>query len=480
MTHPERITRLNQARVQTGDYVLYWMQAAQRIRHNEALQVAVAEADDLGLPVVVCFGLTPSYPVANWRHYRFMLQGLANVQRGLAERDISFVLQIATPPDLAVTLGQRAALVVVDRGYLRQQRAWYAFAADRLACPLLQVESNVVAPVAAASGKEEYAARTLRPRIHRRLAEFLGPDLDTWPRTPALLDVADSLDLADLEAAESALAVDRSVTPAPTFLGGEGEAQHRLGAFLDAGLDHYAERRNDPAQDGLSHLSPYLHYGQISPREIVWRAQQLGGPGADTLIEELVVRRELAINYCVHNPQYDTLAGLPDWALRTLAAHANDPRPYLYSRQEFEAGLTHDAYWNAAQREMVVTGKMHGYMRMYWGKKVIEWSATPQEAFETLVYLNDRYELDGRDPNGYAGIAWCFGKHDRPWGQRPVLGSLRYMSAAGLERKFDIAAYVARVAALRSAAFDRATPASAQLTIADDVYCQHGPVSDDH
>ena len=455
MTHPERVARLNQARVQSGEYVLYWMQAAQRVAHNEALQVATAEANALGVPLVVCFALTPHYPAANWRHYRFLLEGLVDVQRALQARDIPLVVRLADPPDLAVTLGQRAALVVVDRGYLRTLNAWYRSAAARLERPLLQVETNVVVPVGAVSQKTEYAARTIRPKIHRRLLEFLPLQADEWPRHQAPLDLGPSLDLADVEAIGNTLGADRTVRPSALYSGGEHEALHRLDNFISHRLDHYAEQRNDPALDALSNLSPYLHYGQVSPREAAWRAQQIGGPGADALIEELVVRRELAINYCVHEPQYDAFAGIPDWAKRTLAAHASDPRPFLYSCRELEQAATHDAYWNAAQREMVLTGKMHGYMRMYWGKKVIEWSSTPGEAFGTLVYLNDRYEFDGRDPNGYAGIAWCFGKHDRPFGERPVLGNLRYMSASGLKRKFDIDAYVARIDALASLSSDR-------------------------
>jgi len=222
-----------------------------------------------------------------------------------------------------------------------------------------------------------------------------------------------------------------------------------LRRFLDDGLDRYAARRNEPACDCTSHLSPYLHFGQISPLRVALAVQRADSPGSAAFLEELIVRRELAINMTFYNLGYDSYEkAVPAWARRTLAAHAIDKRPHRYSRQLLERSETHDPYWNAAQRDMVLTGRMHGYMRMYWGKKLIEWTATPQEAFATAMYLNDTYEIDGRDPNGYAGIAWCLGKHDRPWKERAVFGSVRYMSARGLERKFDMEEYVRRLQAL--------------------------------
>ncbi len=447
--HPARIHALNQLRAQSGQYVLYWMQSSQRATHNEALQLAIAEADELGLPVLVALVLIPGYPGANERHYRFMVEGWPELQQALAERGIAVACRLGEPVEVVCALARRAALVVTDCGYLRHHRAWYAQLAERLPCPLVQVEANIVVPLAAASAKEEYAARTLRPRIHRRLAEFLTLAGDVWPRHSAPEGLAEAGPLATPDALAQLPDLDRSVLAA-TLHGGETAAYARLSQFLEHRLERYAEARNDPGLDGSSHLSPYLHLGQVSPVEVAHRVGQVGGRGAEAFIEELVVRRELAINYCAHNPAYDSCAGLPSWAQRTLAEHQCDPRPHLYDVQTLGAGATHDAFWNAAQDELVLTGQMHGYMRMYWGKKVLEWSATPAEAFETLVHLNDRYELDGRDPNGYAGIAWCLGKHDRPWAPRPVLGTVRYMSAAGLARKFDMNAYLARIAALKA------------------------------
>jgi deoxyribodipyrimidine photo-lyase len=195
-------------------------------------------------------------------------------------------------------------------------------------------------------------------------------------------------------------------------------------------------------------MSPYLHFGQISPVYIVQRVLESAQAGVEEYLEELIIRRELSMNFVTYNPFYDTYGGLPDWARRTLAEHAEDPREHIYSRSEFEEARTDDPYWNAAQQELLVTGKMHGYMRMYWGKKILEWSETPEEAYRTALILNNRYELDGRDPNGYAGVAWCFGRHDRAWKERPVFGKIRYMNAAGLNRKFDAGRYAARIEAL--------------------------------
>jgi deoxyribodipyrimidine photo-lyase len=257
--------------------------------------------------------------------------------------------------------------------------------------------------------------------------------------------VLPSLGLGDAQAILAGLKLDRGVGPAPAFKGGTAEARRRLRTFLRAGLDRFADLRNDPGRDCLSGMSPYLHFGQISPLHIALEVARTGSKAADAYLEELIVRRELSMNYAFYNPRYDSFAGLPAWARKTLAEHRADKREHLYPRAALEGARTHDRCWNAAQTEMVTSGKMHGYMRMYWGKKILEWSRTPEEAFKTALYLNNKYELDGRDPNGFTGVAWCFGKHDRPWGARKIFGNVRYMSEDGLRRKFDIEAYLERV-----------------------------------
>lgn len=260
----------------------------------------------------------------------------------------------------------------------------------------------------------------------------------------------DSLDIRDVRGIVRGLKVDQDVAPSSAFIGGTSWARERLSRFVEKGLDRYEHDRNDPNADAVSHLSPYLHFGQISPLEVVLRVLEHDGPAVDTFLEELIIRRELSMNYIFHNRDYDSFAALPEWSRKTLGAHGRDPRPYTYTLTELEEGRTHDPCWNAAQKEMMITGKMHGYMSMYWGKKILEWSRSPEEAFRTALYLNNKYELDGRDPNSFAGVAWCFGKHDRPWGERPVFGLVRYMSASGLQRKFDAGAYVQKVQRLES------------------------------
>ena len=445
MIQPERIRLLNQRRTQAGRYVLYWMQASQRAACNHALEYAILQANELRLPLVVFFGLTTRFPGANARHYAFMLEGLREVRRALEARGIRMIVRVTSPELGAVDLAGEAALVVVDRGYLRLQRQWYAHVAERIPCPLIQVESNVVVPVETASPKEEYSAATIRRKIAERLDAYLLPLTETQPVISA---PHWDLEALDLEAGQPILAqldVDAAVHPVTGFHGGTSEARRHLHEFIAYKLDRYAALRNDPTQDVLSQMSPYLHFGQISPLEIALQVRQAGCPSAAVYLEELIVRRELSMNYVYYNPLYDTFAGLPAWAQQTLCKHAEDPREYLYTPEQLERGETHDPYWNAAQKEMALTGKMHGYMRMYWGKKLIEWTRTPQEAHQLALYLNDKYELDGRDPNGFTGVAWCFGKHDRPWGERPILGLVRSMSANGLRRKFDADGYVRRV-----------------------------------
>ncbi len=448
MIQPERIRPLNDRPPRAGRYVLYWMQAAVRSRFNHALEHAIRRADEAGLPLVVGFGLTDAYPEANARHYAFLLDGLRATARALAARGIALCARRGASDEVALDLAREAALVVTDMGYLRGQRAWRARVAEAAACALEQVETEAVVPVETAAEKEAYTAAVLRPRIRRQLARFLVPLAAGRPRRSSLDLGLPGLDLGDPAAILAALDVDRSVPPVPEhFRGGEDEAAARLADFLDARLRGYAERRSDPALGHVSHLSPYLHFGHVSPLELALAARRRGaGADVDAFVEELVVRRELSFNFCHYNPRYDAYACLPAWARETLAKHAADPRPALYDAAQLERARTADPYWNAAQTEMVRTGKMHNYMRMYWGKKILEWTARPEDAFALALALNNKYELDGRDPNSFAGVAWCFGKHDRPWTERPVFGTVRYMNAAGLERKFDIETYAARFA----------------------------------
>jgi deoxyribodipyrimidine photo-lyase len=445
MIQRERIRPLNAKRTGAGEYVLYWMQASQRAEYNHALEYAIRQANDLTLPVVVFFGITNRFPDANLRHYRFMLEGLSGVGIALAELGIRFVVRHIAPAAGAVEMSRRASMVVCDRGYLRIQRGWRAYVAGRIGCPLVQVESDVVVPVDEASPREEYAAATMRPKIRKKLDAYLMPLKRSAPKMSSMRLRFDSVDTADLNGVLAGIRTSGSVPVSDYYHGGTAEAKRRLELFLRSRLDRFADMRNDPGTDSLSHMSPYLHFGQISPLYIALRVGRRKSPGAEAYLEELIVRRELSMNHVFYNDLYDSFSGLPEWCRKTLLAHAKDRREYLYSGSDLERFRTHDPYWNAAQKEMVLTGKMHGYMRMYWGKKIIEWTEMPQKAFETALRLNNRYELDGRDPNGYTGVAWCFGRHDRPWRERPIFGSIRYMNDRGLERKFDIDRYVRRI-----------------------------------
>ncbi len=445
MIPQERVKALNLKEIRRGSYVLYWMQASQRTEYNHALEYAITKANRTNRPVVVYFGVTDHFPEANERHYHFMLEGLREVKSSLNEKGIRMIVWRTSPPLGAVQLSKTASLVVVDRGYLRIQRKWRRYVAQSLECPLIQVESEVVVPVQTASPKEEYSAATFRPKIQKKLDSFLHPLKENHPKVDSLQLYFDSFDIEDPEKAISALDIDKSVKKVKNFHGGTTEAKKHLENFLRSKLDRYEELRNDPTKECVSNMSPFLHFGQISPLYIALRVSETDSPGKDAYLEELIVRKELSVNFVFYNKNYDAFDGLPEWAKKTLKEHEKDPREYVYTLEELENAETHDPYWNAAQREMTLRGKMHGYMRMYWGKKIIEWSRTPENAYKTAVYLNNKYELDGRDPNGFTGVAWCFGKHDRPWKERQIFGKIRYMNANGLKRKIDADGYVAKI-----------------------------------
>lgn len=444
MIHDARVQLLNDQAPQRGKFVAYWMQASQRAQCNHALEYAVRAANERREPVVAFFVLTDNFPEANLRSYAFMLEGLQETQTALRDRGIELVVWSGSPAETAVQVGNDASILVTDCGYTRIQKQWRSDAAGRLRCRMVQVESDVVVPVAAVSPKEEYAARTIRPKLHRLLSSYLVPLEAVPPQQDSLGLVSGGLELQDLERVLGGLKVNRAVPRTTRFRGGATTARRLLTDFVTNKLDHYDELRNDPNLEYISHMSPYLHFGQIAPLHIALEIAAAAKPGGQAYLEELIVRRELSVNFVHYNPRYDSFDGLPDWARLTLTEHERDRREYLYTTEELEGAQTHDPYWNAAQTEMVTTGKMHNTMRMYWGKKILEWSPSAQQAYSVALYLNNKYELDGRDPNSFAGVAWCFGKHDRPWQRRPIFGTVRYMNAAGLERKFKMNAYLQR------------------------------------
>jgi deoxyribodipyrimidine photo-lyase len=446
---PTRIKPLNEADIRTGEYVLYWLQQSQRARYNHALEFAVQQANKLDQMLLVGFGLTDEYPEANLRHYTFMLEGLKETAAALASRGIKMILRRGHPPEVALDLGRRASMIVCDRGYLRHQRAWRRQVARQARCPVVQLESDVVVPVEVVSDKAEYAARTIRPKIHRHLANYLVALKQAKVQRPSLGLKVKGIELDDTEGILRKLSLDRSVPPVSDwFKGGTSRALKRIDRFIRHRLKYYDQHSNQPQTDDISHMSPYLHFGQISPLQLALktsRAPDSLGSAKDAYIEQLVVRRELAMNFATYTDNYDAYRCIPGWAQKTLADHRQDKREYVYSRRQLENAQTHDAYWNASMLEMKHTGFMHNYMRMYWGKKILEWSSTPQKAFRTTLAINNKYFLDGRDPNSYTGVAWIYGVHDRAWTERPIFGKTRYMAASGLERKCDITAYVKKV-----------------------------------
>jgi deoxyribodipyrimidine photo-lyase len=434
-----------------GECVVYWMRRSQRGRDNHALNIAIEAGNLLKKPVLVFFGLIPQAHHANLRHYTFLLQGLRDVARELRKRNVTFVLR--RPPDqafLKFCSEVQPCLIVGDENPLRRPERAHARAAAKVKAPFWTVDSDVIVPTKL-FGKEHYAARTLRPKIRALLDEFLKAVPNPLARVAWKNRRGQPLALVENSFLET-LPIDRSVEPVFTFVGGSAEATRQLKEFLQFRLKGYATNRNKPELDGTSQLSPYLHFGHLGPHPIALAVQQSEVPPQDraAFLEELIVRRELAINFVRYNSNYENVDSCEAWAEITLRKHAQDKRQFLYSEKQLENADTHDPLWNAAQKQLVLTGWMHGYLRMYWAKKILEWSPSPAVAYEIAVKLNDRYELDGRDPNGYAGIAWAIvGKHDRAWGpERPVYGKIRYMSYASTSRKFNSRAYIERITAL--------------------------------
>ncbi len=424
--------------------VVYWMSRDQRAQDNWALTFAqeLAKKNQTALGVIFC--LAPAFPGATHRAYDFMLQGLREVESELAARDIPFFLLIGEPGEKIPEFIRRydVGTMVADFDPLRIKRQWQNDVVKKIEIPFYEVDAHNIVPCRIASQKQEYGAYTLRPKIHRLLPEFLDEFVPLHRQRTMWAGNVDDIAWNRID-----LAWDRSVKPVEWLKPGSRIGHRILRDFITNKLERYAMDRNDPTIDGQSNLSPYFHFGQISPQraamEVLRSRASLGAK--EVFLEELIIRRELSDNFCLYNSAYDRFDGIPQWAQRTLSEHRKDRRMPTYTHEELEHAATDDPLWNAAQREMVSRGKMHGFMRMYWGKKILEWSPTPQDALTWAMELNDRYELDGRDPNGYTGIGWCIGGvHDRAWKSRPIFGKIRYMSYNGCKKKFDIEAYIQR------------------------------------
>jgi deoxyribodipyrimidine photo-lyase len=427
-----------------GDCIVYWMQRAQRGVDNPALDAAIEAANALRKPVVVFLAPMPFYPNANLRHYQFLNEGIPDIAAALGKRNIGFVLRRFPEHSLPRFCDEvRAALVVGDENPMREPENWRRIAAKKLNAPLWTVDADVIVP-AKLLEKAQYAAHTIRPRLQAHIEIFLKPTKNpaahvAW-KNPAQLQTLDpAVDITE------GWNIDRSIAPVSSWRGGTNEALRLLKDFVQHKLRGYGTQRNKPEIDHTSRLSPYLHFGHISPITIALAVKKTDASKADkeAFLNQIITWRELSVNLILYNENYDNFECAEPWAHRTLAKHASDPRPILYTEKQLENAETHDQLWNAAQRQMVSTGWMHNYMRMYWAKKILEWSRSPAEAHRIAVYLNDKYELDGRDPNGYAGIAWAIvGKFDRPWFERSIFGQVRYMSGASTGRKFDSRKYI--------------------------------------
>lgn len=427
--------------------VLYWMSRDQRAKDNWALLFAQQQALERKEALAVIFCLVPEFLGATLRQYDFMLKGLKELEQSLKVKNIPFNLRIGQPhEEIPKFVGEtNASLVISDFDPLKIKRKWKEKVKDRLTIPLNEVDAHNIVPCYEASSKQEWAAYTFRPKIKRLLPQYLEefPSLIKHPfvwfiKNPPIR----------WNKIQSSLPVDRSVSEIRWIKPGEKAAQDLMKEFLHKKISKYDQLRNDPSKDGQSHLSPYLHFGQISAQRIALEIQKkrMGRHIKEAFLEELIVRKELSDNFCFYNPHYDSSEGFPNWAKKTLNENRRNKREHIYSQKQFEEGKTHDDLWNAAQQEMKKTGKMHGYMRMYWCKKILEWTSSPEEAIRIAITLNDKYELDGRDPNGYTGIAWSIGGvHDRAWASRNIFGKIRYMSHKGCHSKFDVRAYIEKV-----------------------------------
>jgi deoxyribodipyrimidine photo-lyase len=427
-----------------GKCVIYWMQRAQRGLDNPALDIAVEAGNALGQPVVVFFAPVPFYPHANLRHYHFLAEGIPDIAEALQKRNIGFVLRRFPDHSLLKFCAQvKPSLVVGDENPMREPESWRRKAAKKLNVPLWTVDADVIVPSNLLL-KEQYASHIIRPRLQAQLGRFLVKARNnrasvTWKKPRSLQSLDSDGDIT------RGWPLDRSVGSVSSFRGGTKEGSRLLKKFIKNCLPHYAATRNKPEVDGTSQLSPYLHFGHISPLTVALAVEKASAPKTDkeAFLNQIITWRELAINMVRFNPDYDNFECGERWAHRSLAKHAKDKRPILYSEQQLESAETYDALWNAAQVQMIKTGWMHNYLRMYWAKKILEWSPSPARAFQIAVRLNDKYELDGRDPNGYAGIAWSIvGKFDRPWFEKPIFGQIRYMSGASTGRKFDSKKYI--------------------------------------
>ncbi|MGQ9622494.1 MAG: deoxyribodipyrimidine photo-lyase [Candidatus Caldatribacteriaceae bacterium] len=414
--------------------MLYFMEMAQRTEDNHALEFAKEKANESFLPLVVLF-VIPS--LRGLRQLHFMAEGLKEVGDTLREAGITFCIRRGNPLKECLVLAERAHCIVCDQGYLRHQRTMRRALAYRSPCTVYEVETDVIVPLKVTYPQEAYSMRAFRQRVERVLPDFLLPLPQRSVRVTRILDLPG--EHPNLESS------GRERTLPPHLPGGTEEAKNLLRVFIAEKLPRYAKERSDPLKNATSCLSPYLRFGHISPLTValaILREYSSKDPNVLAYFSELILWREFARNFVFYNPHYDSFWGLPTWVRKTLLEHQKDPRPYVYTQEELEKAKTHDPLWNAAQRELTQKGFLHNTLRMYWAKKILEWTDNPRKALETALSLNNTHALDGEDPNSYLGVAWCFGKADRPWPERPIFGHVRVMTAQGMSRKFATQEYI--------------------------------------
>jgi len=466
---PERVRPLNSAPArESADYVLYWCQANRRVESNHALAHAADLANEHGLRLLVYEGLTKNYPAANDRLHTFILEGVPGMAKELKRIGAGYFFYLRARErdanDVLYRLAERARCVVTDDYPVFVPAIHNGRVPEKIGVAYTAVDSSCIVPVSVHE-KRAYGAYTIRPKIRRELPVYLKPlaavrlkrRWRTGPIPKELGAIGAAVTGSGIAGLIRNCEIDHAVRPSISFTGGQEAARKHLNVFLERKLCRYAKESNQPARHATSDLSPYLHFGHISSLQVALAVLEYAGENraiAGEFLEQLIVRRELAFNFARFTSNVETLDTLPDWCRRTMAKHARDPRPVLYTPERLERAETHDALWNATQKELLIRGKIHGYYRMYWGKKIIEWSPTYEQAVRVMIRLHDVYALDGRDPNTYTNILWCFGLHDRPWGERAVFGQLRYMSLEGMRRKTDTAAYIGEIGDLERSGKD--------------------------
>ena len=443
--NPHRIRVLKQAKYNRNTKVLYWMQRDKRVQDNWALIFAQNLAIEYQVPLLVCYSYIGQFPKANLRQYEFLFRGLEQTAQSLNKLNIDFHLIKGDPKNSVLEFidNNNVGTLITDFSPLNVYQNRIKKVSKLISIPFFQVDAHNIIPVWLSSDKQEWGAYTFRPKLLKLLPEYLieFPKVIKHPfktsnATPNII----------LNNILSELEIDRKVKSVESIFPGEKMALKLLGQFMNNSIDDYTRYSNNPNYDVLTNLSPYLHYGHISPQRVALELSSMDRIENKSVMEQLIVRRELAENFCYYNNNYDSFDGFPNWAKDTLKAHYKDKREFLYSFENFESADIHDELWNAAQIQMMKTGKMHSYMRMYWAKKILEWSSNPEIALQTAIDLNDKYELDGRDPNGYTGIAWSIGGvHDRAWFERPIYGKIRYMNYNGCSSKFDVKAYIKKI-----------------------------------